>query len=99
MLLSTLRIYLCKVQGTVPDDVKKLFGEFDLARDLIVQSRPDILDAVLKAGRPNPELTTFSYILCEQEDKALQIMEDTASRLGIRRFSKSIVFFMCCPDA
>ena len=56
----------------------------DIARELILQSRPDILEAATLAGCPKPELTAFSYIFCEQEDLALQVMEDTARHLSIR---------------
>ena len=64
------------LKGTLPRDVMNLFGEFDTVRDVLIQSRPDILSAARAAGRERPELTAFSYLLCEEEDRALQIMED-----------------------
>ena len=35
-------------------------------------------------GKERPELSAFSRIICEGEDKALQVMEDTAANLSIR---------------
>ena len=72
------------VSGVLPKEVQQLFTEFDLVRDILVQSRPDVLRAAAAAGSQRPELTSFSYILCEQEDKALRVMERVAESLGVR---------------
>ena len=74
----------CKLKGSLPPSTLKFFDELKLARELVVQSRPDLLRAATDAGSTRPELTAFSYILCEQEDKALQIIESVARELCIR---------------
>ena len=73
-----------ELSGLLPQAVKTLFTEFDTLRDILAMTRPDLVSAATLAGAERPELTAFSYLLCEQEDRALQIMEETATGLGVR---------------
>ena len=84
MPASWARLHSLRAGASTPDLLIKLFKDFDKGRDLIVQSRPDVLEAALLAGKERPELSAFSRIICEEEDKALQVIEDTAANLSIR---------------
>ena len=65
------------VRGTIPPKVAMLFKEFDVAREVLVQSRPDILKEAVATKCPRPELTTFSYLLCEQDWEISEWWADT----------------------
>ena len=68
----------------LPEKYEELFTEWSQMRAILVQSRPELLKACMgkKGDKTSPELTAFSCIICEQEDHALQIMEqeDVVSR-------------------
>ena len=51
--------------GLLHQDLIDLFAELDLGRDIVVQSRPEVFQLAKDSGRERPELTAFSYILCE----------------------------------
>ena len=71
-----------QLSGTMLPDVKSFRAECEVCRELVAQSRPDLIQAF--PGRPRPTATALAYAVMELEDACLVIAEEKFAAHGMK---------------
>ena len=58
--------------------------ELGLVPNILIQTRPDLLEMTKKAGSERPQLYVLGYLSCEQAHGAFQIMEHVTVSIDVR---------------